>query len=266
MSNEAAINERAFLDSLTSALSLDWAGTKRKDQSATEELQNQVEKALSLGEAVASSNTTTSKSLDRKTLALLQQKGINLSFEPSVKQSFHLKGLFQPASKRQIAILKHFKVPRSFRMNKTMANFHIKKIFSNSVQVEEWKKRPPTSRELQGLLFMNGQLSRGMTLHEAQRKLKKSGMENPAKYREWNRIEALFAAVNDQVTCQRNGIRKITWKRFFHFYDEIKNSGIEPNDISVNLMLTLVIKHQHGRVVTPYFNIADEQAIPAVSY
>ncbi|MES9979908.1 MAG: hypothetical protein ABW107_14290, partial [Candidatus Thiodiazotropha sp. 6PLUC5] len=129
--------------------------------------------------------------------------------------------------------------------------------------IKEWQKRPPTSRVMQGLLFMDGVLARGMTQREAQLKLKKTGAKDPAKFLEWKQIEYLFLGVNDQVTRQQNATRKITWKRFYHYYDEVLSYGVSSNEVTVEMVLSLIVSQQRSNLVLPSASASNMGALSA---
>ena len=248
---------------LTTFFALDLAEKKRKELQATAELQAQVKIALELAQSPPTNHKLPHKPIEGEWLARLQEMGISPVEALTVKELFHLQGLMRPATLRQVEILKHFKVPGAVNMSKTMANYSIRRLFLEAENIEAWQQRPPTSRVMQGLLYMNGSFTRGMTQHQAQRKLRQSGVENPSKYREWKLIEALFIGVNDQVTRQRNATRKITWKRFFHYCDEFKSIGVPAGEISVEMMLTRIAYHQRSEVQPTHIGSADENALLA---
>ncbi|MES9861147.1 MAG: hypothetical protein ABW157_08200 [Candidatus Thiodiazotropha sp. LLP2] len=259
-----ASNEEGYLVTLlTTLFTLDLVEKKRRELQATTERQQQVEIAFILGRSSTSNSALETKHMAHERLERLEELGIGVSDELTEKELFHLRGLTQPATVRQVEILKHFKVQRLLSANKTMANYYIRKIFSDPVNVEEWQQRPPTSRIMQGLLFMNGRLTRGMTQYEAQIKLKQSGIEHPARYREWKQIEHLFLAVNDQVTRQRNATRKITWKRFYQYYDEVLSYGVTADEISVEMVLVLIVSHQKNNALLPAASVTNVNTLSA---
>ncbi|MCG7988621.1 MAG: hypothetical protein JAZ20_18145 [Candidatus Thiodiazotropha weberae] len=247
---------------LTTFFALDLAEKKRKELQATAELQAQVEIALELAQSPTTNQKLPEKPIEGEWLKHLSAMGVSLVEALTVKELYHIQGLSQPASPRQVDILKHFKMPGAVKMNKTVANYTIRRLFAEAENVEAWQQRPPTSRVMQGLLYINGSFTRGMTQYQAQRRLRKSGIESPSKYREWKRIEALFIGVNDLVTRQRNATRKITWKRFYHYYDELKSNGVASDEISVEMMLTRIAYHQRGELRSTHFG-GDESALLA---
>jgi hypothetical protein len=200
-------------------------------------LQDKIDKALGLAHADEATSERTLNPASDETLAELEQHGIKLDRRLTDTEANHLLGLFQPPSARQIDILKHFRVPRTREMNKTLASLMIKNIFTDPANIKEWNQRPATARIKQGVLFMSGQLVSGMTQVETQSLLMQYGMENPFKYSEWKHIEKLFVAINDSSTLEHYSARKITWKRFFKLYDALKKTGIKFNEIGVEAVL-----------------------------
>ncbi|MCG7904158.1 MAG: hypothetical protein JAY60_17255 [Candidatus Thiodiazotropha weberae] len=247
---------------LTTLFALDMAETKRKSLQATAELQAQVKIALELAQSPSTNQKLPEKPIEGEWLADLSEMGVSLVEALTVKELYHIQGLLQPATLRQVEILKHFKMPGAVKMNKTMANYYIRRLFSERENVEAWQRRPPTSRVMQGLLYINGSFTRGMTQHQAQRRLRKSGVQSPSKYREWKHIETLFLGVNDLVIRQRNATRKITWKRFYHYYDELKSNGVPSDEISVEMMLARIAYHQRGKLRSTHFG-GDESVLLA---
>lgn len=150
-------------------------------------------------------------------------------------------GLFQPPTDYQLGILNHFKVKNRSNISRTQAAYLIKTIFSDPANIRHWKRRPATSKVKQGILFMGGRLSSGLTQLEAQTQLMHYAMENPQKFLEWKHIESLFLSVNDADTLTLHNARKITWKCFFQIYDALKSAGAEPGDIDADMI------HRHGQ-------------------
>jgi hypothetical protein len=232
---------------ITTFFAQDQVEKKRKSHQIAADLRDQVSIALELAQSSTINNKLPSKPIESEWIGRFNEMGIEPVEALTVKEIFHLQGLRQPATERQVDILKHFKVPGFVNMTKTMANYHIRRLFADAGKVEAWQQRPPTSRIMQGLLYMNGYFERGMSQYQAQRELRDSGVANPAKYAEWKRIETLFIAVNDQVSRQRNATRKITWKRFFYYYDEFKRVGVPIDSISVDMMLARIASQQRDK-------------------
>jgi hypothetical protein len=235
---------------LATLFALNLAEKKQQQRNANAELRSWVKIALELAQSSPLNHKLPSKPIEGEWLERLNGMGIKFVEALTVKELFHLQGLTQVATARQVEILKHFKVPGATKMNKTLANHRIRHLFADAEHVAAWRQRPPTTRVMQGLLYMNGRFTRGMTQHQAQRKLKASGIEDPTKYHEWRRIETLFTEVNDQVSLKRKAIRKITWKSFFYYYDEFKQIGVPIEEISVEMMLTRIATHQRGKNTT----------------
>jgi hypothetical protein len=209
--------------------------------------QEQVDIAFGFGKSSQSTHKPTRIEVSDECMKFFSEKGIKLSTCPTEKEVFHLKGLFQPASPRQIEILKHFKIPHALNMNKTMAGFYIKQIFSDTANVTVWNSRAPTSKVMQGLLFMNGSFPRGISHREAEKKLIKCGIEDPLRFREWKQIERLFSIVNDPATCRCHGTRKITWKSFYYYYERVKEFGVAIDEITVDSLISQIVYHQRNR-------------------
>ncbi|MCW4242040.1 MAG: hypothetical protein N0E46_14135 [Candidatus Thiodiazotropha taylori] len=249
---------------LATFFTLDLAEKKRKELQATAELQAQVKIALELAQSPSTDQKLPERPIEGEWLERLNKMGVDLLEALTIKELYHIQGLSQCATPRQVEILKHFKVAGAVKMNKTMANYTIRRLFCETENVEAWQRRPPTSRVMQGLLYINGRFTRGMTQHQAQLRLRKSGIENPSKYREWKRIEALFIGVNDLVTRQRNATRKITWKRFYHYYDELICTGVPSDEISVEMMLTRIAYHQRTERHSDLFHGDEARLLAAV--
>ncbi|MBW9257183.1 MAG: hypothetical protein K1562_06110 [Candidatus Thiodiazotropha sp. (ex. Lucinisca nassula)] len=247
---------------LATFFTLDLVEKKRKELQAKAELQAQVKIALELAQSTSTNQKLPERPIEGEWLERLNKMGVGLVEALTIRQLYHLQGLSQPASPRQVEILKHFKIPGAVKMSKTMASYTIRCLFSETEKVEAWQQRPPTSRVMQGLLYMNGSFTRGMTQHQAQLRLRKTGIDNPSKYHEWKRIEALFIGVNDLVTRQRNATRKITWKRFYHYYDELKSNGVPSDEISVEMMLTRIAYYQRSELHSTQF-LGDEVSLLA---
>lgn len=164
-------------------------------------------------------------------LERLRANGMVLDRRLTIDEATHLLDLFSPPSGRQIDILKHFRLPHSRGMSKTLANFHIREIFKDPANIESWNSRPPTSRIQQALLFMSGQMVNGMTYVEAQSKLTQFGMQKPMKYQAWKRIERLYFESNDADLLNKYSARKITWKHFFKIHDALIASGCPEDEI-----------------------------------
>ncbi len=226
---------------------------------ATDPLQGKIQMALTLAHAEHATSDRTLMPASDELTAALEEKGIQLDRWLTDSEANHLMGLFQPPSGRQIDILKHFRIPHTQEMNKTLANFTIKNIFTDPANIKEWNQRPATTRVIQGVLFMSGQLISGMPQVEAQSKLMQYSMENPFKYSEWKHIEKLFVAINDTSTLEHYTARKITWKRFFQLYDTLKISGIKFNDISVETILAQAGAQQQ---VNTEQKVVDDQLLP----
>jgi hypothetical protein len=177
-------------------------------------------------------------------LGELAALGIKLDRSLSMAEAKLLLNLFQPPSHHQLEVLKHFKIKNRSEITHIQAHFLIKTLFSDPANIEQWKRRPATSKVKQGILFMGGQLSSSMTQIEAQSKLKHYGTENPRRFQEWKHIEKLFLTVNDTGTLERHSARKMTWKRFFQIYDAIKNSGMQSDSIDADKI------HQHMKQVS----------------
>jgi hypothetical protein len=161
----------------------------------------------------------------------LKSKGIVLDRPLTSDEATHLLELFSPPSGRQIDILKHFRLPHSLGMSKTMANYHIREIFKDPANIERWNRRPPTSRIQQALLFMSGQMISGLTYVEAQSKLTELGMQKPMKYQAWKRMERLYFESNSPELLKKYNARKITWKHFFKIHDALTASGCSEDEI-----------------------------------
>jgi hypothetical protein len=215
--------------------------TKRRRQmqmqDSREPLQAQIEMALTLAEAETASSKQAPKKATAADRLMLEEKGIKFDRKISEIEAVHLLGLFEPPSARQIDILRHFKLPRTPGMTKTQANYLIKDLFANPVNIKEWSQRPASTRVKQGILFMSGQIIQGVAQVEAQSHLMQLGMDNPLKYSEWKHIEKLFVAINDASTLEHYTARKITWRRFFQLYDALKLSGFAFKEIRVEMIL-----------------------------
>ncbi|MCU7916946.1 MAG: hypothetical protein KZQ95_01135 [Candidatus Thiodiazotropha sp. (ex Epidulcina cf. delphinae)] len=165
-------------------------------------------------------------------LRALEKKGVRLDRPLTRGQAMNVLGLHLPPDGRQVDILKHFNIPYSFGMNRTLANSLIQEIFHNPDNVKEWSNRPPTTRVRQGLLFMGGQLVNGVTQVEAQARLVHLGMEDPYRYHEWKQIDRLFLETNSPDIRAKYGARKITWKRFFEIYEALKSDGLQSQEMN----------------------------------
>jgi hypothetical protein len=158
--------------------------------------------------------------------------GIKVNQASSITDTTRQLGPFPPPSYLQLEILKHFKIKNRSKLTRTQANNLIKILFSDPANIEQWKRRPATSKLKQGILFMGGQLNASMTYNEAQSRLRHYGKEHPRKFSEWKYIEALFLLVNCRDSLEHHNARKLTWKCFFEAYDDIKHSGV--GYISIN--------------------------------
>jgi hypothetical protein len=195
-----------------------------------DELREQIETALELPpmEPVESwQNEQASEAL----LLELREHGVELNRDLTKGQAMNVLGLFSPPDGRQVDILKHFNIPYSFKMNQTMAHYVIRELFRDPQKVAEWNNRPPTTTVRQGLLFMEGKLVSGLTHMQAQRRLDQVGMENPEQYQEWKQIDRLFLEANNPEIRAKYEVRKITWKRFFESYENLKAAGIPPRSM-----------------------------------
>jgi hypothetical protein len=141
-----------------------------------------------------------------------------------------------PPSKRQIDILKYFKVKDISLISRNHAHCLIKTLFADPLKVEQWNRRPPTTKVKQGILFMGGRLDSNMTQLEAQSKLMQFGANNPQRFQEWKHVEYLFNSANDSETLKQYASRKFTWFRFFQLYECIARSGIRADDINPEML------------------------------
>ncbi|MES9993358.1 MAG: hypothetical protein ABW098_15520 [Candidatus Thiodiazotropha sp.] len=189
-----------------------------------EDFQEQIETALNLPRD--SKDDWQNEPAPESMLQELADRGIWLEQQLTKGQAMNILGLFSPPDGRQVDILKHFNIPYSFKMNQTMAYYLIRELFKDPAKVKEWNNRPPTTTVRQGLLFMEGRLSSGMSHVEAQKRLDQLGMENPPRYREWKQIDRLFLETNNPEIRAKYQVRKITWKRFYDSYDAVKSTGI----------------------------------------
>jgi hypothetical protein len=195
-----------------------------------DEFQEQIETALNLphGSDEAWQNEPVTEAM----LQELDKEGIRLDRPLTKGQAMNVLGLFSPPNGRQVDILKHFNIPYSFKMNQTMAHYLIRELFSDPQKREEWKNRPPTTTVRQGLLFMEGKLVNGLTHVECQARLDQLGMEYPELYQEWKQIDRLFLEANNPEVRAKYQVRKITWKRFFESYEDLKSTGINSRVMS----------------------------------
>ncbi|MEW8508034.1 MAG: hypothetical protein AB2598_15155 [Candidatus Thiodiazotropha sp.] len=198
--------------------------SNKKNKINIEDFQEQIKTALNLPRD--SRDDWQNEPATESMLQELADRGICLDQQLTKGQAMNILGLFSPPDGRQVDILKHFNIPYSFKMNQTMAYYLIRELFKDPAKVEEWNNRPPTTTVRQGLLFMEGKLSSGMSHVEAQSRLDQLGMENPPRYREWKQIDRLFLETNNPEIRAKFQVRKITWKRFFDSYDALKNTGI----------------------------------------
>ena len=196
---------------------------------------------IALDLAVENSSEEGMQPASAEMLERLRANGMVLERRVTIDEATHLLDLFSPPSGRQIDILKHFRLPYSQGMSKTLANYHIREIFKDPTSIESWNCRPPTSRIQQALLFMSGQMMNGMTYVEAQSKLTQLGMQKPMKYQSWKRIERLYFETNNRDLLKKYSARKITWKRFFKIHDALVASGISEDDIDGKTILKRAI-------------------------
>jgi hypothetical protein len=142
-----------------------------------------------------------------------------------------------PPSQHQLQVLKFFKVQSLSGISRAQAACIIKRLFSDPLKVEQWRRRPATSRVKQGILFMGGQLSSNLTQLEAQSILMKYSLDNPQRLEAWRQAEYLFRSVNDSQTLKHYASRKLTWYRFFKIYDHLKDSGVDPRHMTPEMLL-----------------------------
>jgi hypothetical protein len=197
----------------------------------THNIQQQPRMALSYGQPAG-------KSLDEHAEPENKVEG-----EQSNTMANQLLGLGNPPSNHQLEILKHFRVKNRSEFTRTQASAMIKIIFSDPVNIEQWKQRPATSKIKQGILFMGGQLNSSMTQMEAQSMLRHYGKQHCQRFLEWKHIETLFLLVNSSENLEQYNARKLTWKCFFQVYDDLKNSGVYFNKINADKI------HQHAKMI-----------------
>jgi hypothetical protein len=200
-----------------------------KDKVNMDDLNEQIETALNLPR-----DSKEDWQNDPATESMLQEvadRGIYLDRQLTKGQAMNIIGLFTPPDGRQVDVLKHFNIPYSFKMNQTMAYYLIRELFMDPAKIAEWNNRPPTTTVRQGLLFMEGKLTSGMTHVEAQSRLDKLGMEHAEKYQEWKQVDRLFLETNNPEVRAKFQVRKITWKRFFESYDAVKATGVNPRSL-----------------------------------
>lgn len=176
-----------------------------------------------------------------KHLEDLATLGIKVNKAGSITRASQLGGLLQPPNLHQLEILKHFKIKNRSEITRFQAGILIKTIFSDPANIEQWKKRPATSKIKQGVLFMGGNLHSCMTQVEAQSKLRHYTMENPQRFSEWKHIETLYLMVNSRDRLKHYNARKLTWKGFFEVYDDLKNAGVGFRNINADRI------HQYGK-------------------
>jgi hypothetical protein len=223
-----------------------------------DEFQEQIETALSLPHE--SDETWQNEPATEAMLLELEKNGIRLNFTLTKGQAMNVLGLFSPPDGRQVDILKHFNIPYSFKMNQTMAHYVIRELFSDPQKKEEWKNRPPTTTVRQGLLFMEGKLVNGLTHVECQARLDQLGMEYPELYQEWKQIDRLFLETNNPEIRAKYQVRKITWKRFFDSYDDLKATGINPQAMSGDHIIEKTLRHNDKILVHSNIRAATQPA------
>jgi hypothetical protein len=207
----------------------------------TGNIKQQISTFLPFGQHTGANSSNANKPTSCKHLENLETQGGTIDQAQPFTDAAEPVDPMLPPSYHQLEILKHFKIKNRSEITRIQANLLIKTIFSDPTNIEQWKFRPAKSKVKQGILFMGGQLSSGMTHREAQSKLRHYSEKNPQRFSEWKHVEALFLLVNSRGSLKHHNARKLTWKCFFQIYDDLINSGVDINRINADRI------HRHAR-------------------